>query len=126
MIESTNFSAAELSCRCGCGLDAVTAGVVTERRYLEWLTMLEAIRRDYGHPMTVTSAYRCPAHNRRVGGASGSQHTVGIAVDVLVPDAIHGAKLVQAARAHGVRCVGVGTGFVHLDWRTDADRLWGY
>lgn len=34
--------------------------------------------------VTMTSWYRDPDHNRRVGGASASQHQVGTAVDVIV------------------------------------------
>lgn len=45
---------------------------------------LDPIRRIYGHPIIVTSGYRCPALNAAVGGSSTSQHMSGQAAD-LVP-----------------------------------------
>jgi uncharacterized protein YcbK (DUF882 family) len=47
---------------------------------------LELLRDDYGKPMIVTSGYRCPTHNERVGGVSGSLHTLGRATDVTGDD----------------------------------------
>lgn len=43
---------------------------------------LEAYRRLVGGPVYVISGYRDPDHNRRVGGASRSQHLYGSAADV--------------------------------------------
>lgn len=37
--------------------------------------------RDLVGPMRVTSGWRCPALNRKVGGASGSYHLDGLATD---------------------------------------------
>lgn len=45
---------------------------------------LDPIRRIYGHPIIVSSGYRCPALNAAVGGVANSQHTKGEAAD-LVP-----------------------------------------
>lgn len=42
---------------------------------------LEKARELFG-PLKITSGYRCPELNRRVGGASGSTHTKGMAADV--------------------------------------------
>ena len=42
---------------------------------------LEAIQTALRHPISVTSAYRCPELNHAVGGVSNSRHTLGLAAD---------------------------------------------
>lgn len=44
-------------------------------------TKLELVRAALGRPIIITSGYRCPALNARVGGVSTSAHTRGLAVD---------------------------------------------
>ena len=44
--------------------------------------VLDPLREKWGAPIIVTSGYRCPALNRAIGGASGSQHTKGEAADI--------------------------------------------
>lgn len=72
---SPHFAEAEFACRC-CGMVRVNIRLVH---------MLEALRaRLGGRPVIVTSGYRCPAHNRAVGGARMSQHLYGNAADIIV------------------------------------------
>lgn len=48
--------------------------------------MLEAVRTLLGgHPILVTSGYRCPKLNTLIGSGSTSQHTRGLAVDFTCP-----------------------------------------
>ena len=42
---------------------------------------LELVRKALGKPIVITSGYRCPLLNARVGGVSTSAHTKGLAVD---------------------------------------------
>lgn len=42
---------------------------------------LELVRKALGQPIIITSGYRCPLLNARVGGVSTSAHTKGLAVD---------------------------------------------
>ena len=42
---------------------------------------LELVRKSLGRPIIITSGYRCPKLNARVGGVSTSAHTKGLAVD---------------------------------------------
>ena len=42
---------------------------------------LELVRKALGRPIIITSGYRCPTLNARVGGVSTSAHTKGLAVD---------------------------------------------
>jgi hypothetical protein len=44
--------------------------------------VLDPLRDAIGRPITVNSGYRGPALNRRIGGASGSQHVEGKAADI--------------------------------------------
>lgn len=49
----------------------------------ELLAMLEEARAYGGFTVSVNSFYRSAAHNKRVGGASNSSHTRGLAADVV-------------------------------------------
>ena len=42
---------------------------------------LELVRKALGKPILITSGYRCPALNAKVGGVATSAHTKGLAVD---------------------------------------------
>lgn len=46
--------------------------------------VLEPLRQHVGEPVIISSGYRCPELNRRVGGASNSQHLTGEAADICV------------------------------------------
>lgn len=42
---------------------------------------LDRVRRYLGHPLEISSGYRCPALNAAVGGTPSSQHVQGLAAD---------------------------------------------
>lgn len=44
--------------------------------------VLDPVREKLGRPIVVNSGFRCPVHNRAVGGATGSQHVKGEAADI--------------------------------------------
>lgn len=44
--------------------------------------VLDPLREKWGKPIIVTSGYRCPKLNTIIGGAPGSQHMKGEAVDI--------------------------------------------
>jgi len=44
--------------------------------------VLDPLREKWGAPIKVSSGYRCPALNRAIGGAAGSQHMKGEAADI--------------------------------------------
>lgn len=46
------------------------------------LNTLEPLRELCGHPIQVTSGFRCEALNKAVGGVPNSQHVKGEAVDI--------------------------------------------
>lgn len=119
-----DFKVRELRCRDG------TDTVMVD----ETLTVvLQCIREHFGKPVTITSGYRTPAHNAKVGGAKSSQHLLGRAADIqvagtsvedvaaytesLMPDwGGVGRYPVKAGRA---------TGWIHVDTRADKARWRG-
>jgi hypothetical protein len=46
---------------------------------------LDQVRRLLGHPLVITSGYRCPLLNAAVGGVPRSQHAQGLAADFTCP-----------------------------------------
>lgn len=54
--------------------------------------VLDPLRRLYGKPIIITSGYRCPELNKKVGGVANSWHTQGNAAD------IHVASLTEATK----------------------------
>lgn len=46
--------------------------------------VLDPLRERYGHPIHVSSGYRCPRLNKAVGGSATSQHMTGEAADIYV------------------------------------------
>ncbi len=48
----------------------------------ELLHLLNRIRRSFGKPIIVNSAYRSPEHNKTVGGVENSFHVQGLAADI--------------------------------------------
>lgn len=67
------FEPSEISCRCGCGLTLVP----------ELIAILNTVRKDYGKAISVSSGARCPARNKKIGGAKRSLHLTGRAVDLV-------------------------------------------
>lgn len=97
----------------------------------DFITKLDALRREVGFPLRVTSGYRCPVHNQNVSttGPNGP-HTTGRAVDLDVRGA-NALKLIEAALKAGFTGVGVqqkgATRFIHLDDLTDGrPMIWSY
>jgi len=83
-----NFKIQEFECKCGCEMPCdVYDNIIKLASQLQFL-------RDYtGRPITINSAYRCPKHNVKIGGAhkivdgkivSTSQHVFGKAADITI------------------------------------------
>jgi|SRR5690625_2109018 len=73
-----NFKISEFRCK---GSGTLPKGGMHNQLLLK----LERLRYNLGNkPITINSGYRSPSHNRRVGGASNSQHLYGKAADIVV------------------------------------------
>jgi zinc D-Ala-D-Ala carboxypeptidase len=111
-----HFRPRELACRG-------TGKLLIQRRALD---ALQALRRDIGKPLVISSGYRSPEHNAKVGGAKNSRHMRGDAFDVVL--AGHDPlALVMAAKRAGFTGFGFypasKTPFLHIDM--GPPRAWG-
>lgn len=55
--------------------------------------VLDPLRRIYGKPIVITSGYRSPQLNKKVGGVANSWHTQGNAADIHVSSVTEATKL---------------------------------
>ena len=108
---SANFKVKEFACKDGS--DAV---LVAPRLVM----VLQTIRDHFGASATITSGYRTPQYNAKVGGVAQSQHCYGTAADFYVK-----GVSVEAVAAYARKIMpdwgGVGIyksqGFTHIDVR---------
>lgn len=117
---SENFTLQEFACH-----DSSYDGV---RVHPDLVKALEKIRAIAGKGVSITSAYRPPAYNASVGGASLSQHLDGLAADIYVLG-------MSTQRLHQIceQVIGSGggvgyypsQGFVHVDVRGYRSRWTG-
>ncbi|MFV0432344.1 MAG: YcbK family protein [Alphaproteobacteria bacterium] len=84
---------------------------------------LNKIRISTNRRWDVFSGYRSAEHNKKVGGASNSQHVQGVAFDVRVPMSRR-AQFYKAAKAAGFTAYGWGNRTVHIDM--GPKRWWTY
>lgn len=95
----------------------------------ELIDKLELVREEFGQSIAVTSGYRSPAHNAKIGGSKSSQHCLGKAADIRPSASSKEAldKLYSICEKH-FEAVGDGRnkGFVHVDTRTGKKRRWDY
>jgi uncharacterized protein YcbK (DUF882 family) len=92
---------------------------------------LEDLAKAYGATLTITSAYRSPSYNAKVGGAKKSKHQQGLACDILMNNTTKAQRLdfIQKASESGIEGIGTyfpsssGANFVHLD--IGGKRQWG-
>lgn len=73
---SANFSLSEFRSKCGGGFPPLVL-----RNIQELALALQIIRNELRVPITITSGYRSPEHNQKIGGAQNSMHTKGLAAD---------------------------------------------
>lgn len=104
----------------------------TRQRIVETINnLLDPIREFYGHPIKVTSGYRCRALNSAVGGASNSSHMYGYAADIKPYDGdmkTMQKKVLEWARTHKFDQIIIeqpdsnGTAsWIHVGWKRGAD-----
>lgn len=111
---STFFNSTEFDCH-GNGCCSSTP---INKKLVEYLNK---IREHFGKPITITSGYRCPIHNKNVGGATGSRHSKGDAADIVV-QGVAPRTVAQYAESIGILGIGLYETkrdgyFVHIDTR---------
>jgi len=82
------------------------------------LKKLTELRGIIEKPVYITSGYRCPEYNHKVGGVVNSYHLIGLAVDIKVKD-INLIGLLEVCE--NIDFAGIGfyekKNFLHLDVR---------
>lgn len=85
---------------------------------------LEDVRDEFdGRSITITSWYRPPAINRRIGGARFSKHIEGHAVDIII-DGLDPREVTRKLSESWRGGVGDSASFTHLD--LGETRRWDY
>lgn len=110
---SKNFQKYEFKCK-HCGELKLSS---------ELVTVLELVRLRFKKPVIITSGYRCEEHNRSMGGAPKSKHTLGIAADIKITG-VAPSNIFDFLDDTFPDCFGLGLyhGWVHIDVRTSRGR----
>jgi hypothetical protein len=80
---------------------------------------LEQVRMLTGFPLEISSGYRCPELNRRVGGAKTSQHTHGLAADFTCAEFGPPVDIIKAIRDSDIefdQCILEYANWVHISF----------
>lgn len=111
---SNNFSSKEFRCRC-----TMCEHSVAYVPCIGLLMVLEDVRVHFGKTVTITSAYRCVAHNTAVGGGKYSKHLLGIAADIVVDQVDPSEVYKFISELHYAHLLGLGSydTFTHVDTR---------
>lgn len=112
------FPEKELRCKCGCG-----AYDMDEM----FMYYLNRVREVANIPFIITSGYRCPAHNEKVGGSKTSSHLIGKAVDISCTNSKDRHIMIENLCFHFNR-IGIGKDFIHVDMDDNKPeyRIWVY
>ena len=106
---SEAFRVREFACHDGTDAVYVDRGLVIH---------LQAIRNWACAPVKITSGYRTPAHNKKIGGSVSSYHVEGQAADIVVTGKTV-EEVARFAEAIGVTGIEVNkdSNYVHVDTR---------
>lgn len=111
---SSNFRVREF--RCQDGTDPIFID-------LDLVDILQKVRDHFGKAVTITSAFRTASHNKKVGGATYSQHLYGTAADIKV-SGVTASAVADFAEILMPSTGGVGrySTFTHVDVRSIKSR----
>ena len=118
-----DFCRSEFACR---GLDCCSASAPIN---IGLVLALQELRDLVGGPLHINSGFRCLTHNRALGSQDDSQHCLGNAADVEVPDGYGVDEFATLAETiPDFKNGGIGRYFVrffvHLDVRADGPARW--
>lgn len=89
----------------------------------ELVKILQKVRNHFGKPVSINSGYRTPAYNKKVGGATYSQHQYGTAADIVVsgvaPKKVAAYVETLMPKKGGI---GIYSTFTHIDVRATKSR----
>jgi len=101
---SANFDSDEFKCPC-CGKVDMSSMLILK---------LQDLRYIINKPIHITSGYRCPAENKKVGGYSHSPHLLGEAADIQVKNMSIVTLAMIASKIEGIR-IGCYPNHIHVD-----------
>ena len=101
---SENFTSEEFECSC-CGETLISPTLILK---------LQSLRDLVGEPIYVASGYRCPQHNKSVGGYSHSPHLTGEGADIRVKGWLPMPFAIIASKITGIR-IGCYPNHIHID-----------
>lgn len=111
---SANFKVKEFACKDGSDVVFISP---------ELVEILQKIRNYFGKAVNINSAYRTPTYNKKVGGATYSQHCYGTAADIRItgipPKGIANYAETLMPDYGGI---GIYKNFVHIDVREEKSR----
>ena len=86
----------------------------------KFILLLDKIRDMVGEPLKVNSGFRTPEYNIDLGKrgykiSKTSPHMKGLAVDFHTPNSSLRYKVLEAAIYNGIKRIGIGKNFIHLD-----------
>jgi uncharacterized protein YcbK (DUF882 family) len=111
---SANFKVNEFACQDGSDPIFISP---------ELVTVLQKIRTHFGKAVTINSGFRTAAHNKKVDGATYSQHLYGTAADIVVKGispkivAVYAETLLPNKGG-----IGIYDNFTHIDVRKEKSR----
>lgn len=109
---SPHFKLSEMACKDGS--DKVLYST-------ELMEKLEELRAYGGFTVSINSGYRTPAYNKKIGGASRSQHVLGTAADIVVKKngaVVNAKKVCCLCQSLGFKGIGyISANATHVDMR---------
>lgn len=111
---SANFKVKEFACNDGSDVVFVSPALVD---------VLQNIRNHFGKSVIINSGYRTVTYNKKVGGATYSQHLYGTAADIRI-SGVSPKQIAQYAETLLPNTGGIGIykNFVHVDVRKNRSR----
>lgn len=115
---SKNFVVKEFACKDGSDSVLISS---------ELVDILQKIRDHFRKPITINSAYRNKAYNKKIGGATYSQHVYGTAADIVV-QGVKPEEVAKYAEYLMPKTGGIGlySTFTHVDVRSNRSRWKNY
>jgi len=95
----------DFACPC-CGANQISSQLVS---------LIQSLEHHIGEDLTITSGFRCPKHNKEVGGSPTSSHLKGLAVDIAAADLHLYFSIIYWSIFLGITRMGLGKNFIHLD-----------
>jgi zinc D-Ala-D-Ala carboxypeptidase len=77
---------------------------------------LDMARHYAGVPFRVNSGFRCPQHNKAVGGVPNSSHPAGWAADIAATNSVLRFKILSGLIKAGFHRIGIANTFIHADY----------